>query len=200
MDSADFSAALEAVPASRWSEPIRFAGRALARPRQIGAVLPSGIHLARTMARAASGQVLVELGPGSGSITRHLLARLPESGRLLALELDPSLAGRLGRQVRDPRLVIRHGDATDLRAWLEILAWPRPDAIVSGLPFQSLPASSRNRILAEARNALSPTGRFVAFQYGLRLLPAFRQHFRRIHVVGPIWRNLPPAYVILGLP
>lgn len=108
--------------ASRWSDSIRFLGRALAQPRRIGPLAPSGPALARLMARLARGQTIVERGPGSGSITRRLIEALPDHGR------------------------------------------------------------------------------FVAFQYGLRLLPEFKRHFHLVRVVGPVWRNLPPAYVILCRP
>lgn len=198
MDSANFLAAPEVASASRWIGPVLFAVRALVRPRRIGAVLPSGFPLAEAMARMAPGHAIVELGPGTGSITRRLLARLPESGQILALELDSGMAFSLQDRLMDPRLTVHAGDASDLADWIGTMGWDRVDAVVSGLPFQAFPAPARDCILAAARNALTPTGRFVAFQYGLRLLPAFRQHFRRVHVVGPIWRNLPPAYVIVG--
>ncbi|WP_423748243.1 class I SAM-dependent methyltransferase [Geothrix paludis] len=186
--------------APQWIDPILFAGKALSRPRRIGAVLPSGAPLAKVMTRMVNGQTVVELGPGSGSITRHLLNSLPPTGRLLALELDPDLARRLQHHVRDTRLVIRTGDAAGLEDCLQALGWSPVDAVVSGIPFQALPVSSRDRILSAARSGLAPGGRFIAFQYGLRLIPLFQNHFRRVHVLGPVWRNLPPAYVIVGLP
>jgi phospholipid N-methyltransferase len=200
MDSTTTHRTPETLSRSPWLDPVLFAGKALYRPRRIGAVLPSGRSLAKVMARLAPGRTIVELGPGSGSITRQLLTHLPMEGRLLALELDPDLAYRLRSQVRDPRLAICMGDAADLGQCLHTLGGRPVDAIVSGLPFQSLPALSRDRILAAARAELAPKGRFIAFQYGLRLLPVFRRHFRRVHVLGPVWRNLPPAYVIVGLP
>lgn len=183
---------------SRWAAPVLFTGKAIANPRKIGALLPSTSSLGKTMAYMASGARIVELGPGSGSITRHLLARLPLDGRLLALELDAGFAQRLGDRMKDPRLDIRTGDANDLPVWLQSMGWDHVDAVVSGLPFQAFSSIARTSILDSVQASLTPAGRFVAFQYGLRLLPIFREHFRRVHVVGPVWWNFPPAYVIIG--
>lgn len=183
-----------------WIDPFLFAGRALASPRRFGAILPSGSALGQAMARMVRGRAIVELGPGSGSITRHLLNGLGSEGRILALELDERIAAHLQQHLFDPRLSIQVGDASRLDGWLSDLGWGGADSIVSGIPFQALSVLARDEILSSARRSLAPTGRFIAFQYGLRLLPTFRRHFRRVRVIGPIWRNLPPAYVVVGHP
>jgi len=183
-----------------WIDPFLFAGRALASPRRFGAILPSGSALGQAMARMVRGRAIVELGPGSGSITRHLLNGLGPAGHILALELDEGIAAHLQQNLRDPRLTVQVGDASHLEGWLSGMGWDGADSIVSGIPFQALPALTRDEILSSARRSLSPTGRFIAFQYGLRLLPTFRRHFRRVRVIGPIWRNLPPAFVVVGHP
>ncbi|BDU77105.1 class I SAM-dependent methyltransferase [Mesoterricola sediminis] len=195
----DTGHALDSAPRP-WLAPLVFLGRALASPRRFGAVLPSGEELARTLARLARGQTLVELGPGTGSVTRHLLRGLGPGGRLLGLELDPGIAALLQRHLPDPRLQVRLGDAGGLEAHLEALGWGRADTVISGLPLRNFTGAERDRILAAARAALVPGGRFVAFQYGLGLLPELRAHFRLVRVVGPILRNVPPAYVLIGRP
>lgn len=183
-----------------WADSLRFAACALTAPRRIGAVLPSGPVLARTLARLARGPRIVELGPGTGCVTRPLLAGLGGRDHVLALELDPRLAEALGRRLRHPRLLVRGGDAADLDRWLDDLGWGHADTIVSCLPFQALPNDRREAVLAASRRALGARGRFIAFQYGLRLLPLFRAHFTRVRVLGPVWANLPPAYVIVARP
>lgn len=184
---------------SRWVDPFFFLGRAFASPLQCGALLPSSSALGRTMAQLVRGQSIVELGPGSGSITRHLLARLSPEGRILALELDAAMATHLRENLMDPRLIIQVGNASLLKDCLSTAGWGQSDCIVSGLPFQAMAPTQRHAILVAARDSLSPSGRFIAFQYGLRLLPTFKHHFRKVKVVGPIWNNLPPAYVVVGL-
>ncbi|MDP2877084.1 MAG: methyltransferase domain-containing protein [Holophaga sp.] len=201
MDSARSFATADVAPfRNQWIDPFLFARQAMASPRRFGAILPSGSALGHVMARMVRGHTIVELGPGSGSITRHLLNGLGPAGRILALELDEGIAAHLQQNLRDPRLTVQVGDASHLDGWLSAMGWDGADSIVSGIPFQSIPAPARDAVLSSARRSLSPTGRFIAFQYGLRLLPTFREHFRRVRVIGPIWRNLPPAYVVVGHP
>jgi len=152
------------------------------------------------MARLTRGTRIVELGPGSGSITGCLLDNLSPEAKLLAIELDQGIADQLQQNIQDARLIVQIGDAASLSVHLKTMSWKAADSIISGLPFQALGPASRDAILSSARESLSIGGRFIAFQYGLRLLPIFRRHFRRVRVIGPIWLNLPPAYVILGLP
>lgn len=201
MDSSRLVATADVAPfRNPWIDPFLFAGRALASPRRFGAILPSSAALGQTMARMVRGRNIVELGPGSGSITRHLLRRLDPAGRILALELDERIAAHLQHNLRDPRLTIQVGDASHLDGWLSAMRWNGADSIVSGIPFQALPPATRDEILSTVQGSLSRGGRFIAFQYGLRLIPTFQRHFRKVRVIGPIWRNLPPAYVVLGHP
>jgi phospholipid N-methyltransferase len=164
----------------------------------MGSLAPSSRDLAQTMARALGRfDQAVELGPGTGSITRAILERLPREGSLLALETDHALRQGLAWTLTDPRLRVEARGAEHL---VQVLRGRRVPRIVSGLPFQLLGEAAGSRILAAARQSLTPGGRFVAFQYGLRALPFFRAHFRRVRVVGPVWRNLPPAHLFLCQP
>ncbi len=62
-------------------------------------------------------QPLIEIGPGRGSLTARLLER---ASRVIAIELDPSLAAHLrARFAGEPRLEVVEADvlATDLARW-----------------------------------------------------------------------------------
>ena len=68
---------------------------ALLRRGTVGAILPSSKRLAEAMARAADGCTrLLELGAGTGAITAALRRRHPQVP-LVAVELEPALAGHL---------------------------------------------------------------------------------------------------------
>ena len=72
------------------------------------------------IARAACGDAavtVIEIGPGLGGLTAHLL---PLCQRLIAVELDPTLAAALRERFRDePRFELIEGDVltTDLAQW-----------------------------------------------------------------------------------
>jgi len=76
----------------------------------------------------APGGLVVEIGPGRGALTRHLLER---AGRVIAIEVDPSLVARLQSTFSDsPHLEVVHADVlkTDLQQW-------GPAAIAGNLPY-----------------------------------------------------------------
>jgi phosphatidylethanolamine/phosphatidyl-N-methylethanolamine N-methyltransferase len=167
-------------------------------PRLTGAVAPSGRPLARAMARAVGSVrqgMIVELGPGTGPVTRALLERGFDPRSLVLVEYDAGfcrmLAGRYA-----PATVI-HGDAYDLRRTLAPFADWRIGAVVSSLPLLNQPHARRERLIADAFDLMGPDGVFVQFTYGL-LSPIPRETCAGRYVAhggGPIWRNLPPARV-----
>lgn len=182
----------------RIGEYAAFLGSVLRSPFRMGSVAPSSMALARTMARALGRYAsVVELGPGTGRITRALLNGLPTGGHILAMEIDDALRRSLAGRLEDPRLQLTGESAENL---IKVLGARKVPRIVSGLPFQSLGPEVSHRILDAIRQSLTPNGRFVAFQYGRRALPHFRTHFRRVRVFGPIWGNLPPALIIICRP
>lgn len=71
-----------------------------------------------TALRVESGDVVVEVGPGEGSLTKHLL-NLPAS-KIIAVEKDRRLIETLRAKFADPRLTIIEGDALDFVPALDI--------------------------------------------------------------------------------
>ena len=72
-------------------------------------------NLVRAIADAGEiqhGDVVIEVGPGTGSLTEELLARAGEKGRVVAVEIDRDLAVSLRhRFAGDPRFELIEGDA-----------------------------------------------------------------------------------------
>ena len=179
------------------SDEESFLRRFLGDPRRTGAVAPSSPFLAREMACAvdplASGLV-VELGPGTGPVTKALLARGVRRERLLLVEYDAFFCKLLAERFA-PAQVLR-GDAYALRTTLAGLTQP-VSAVVSSLPLLNEPPERRSRLLDEAFELMGPDGVFVQFTYGLR--SPFPREACAGRFVGrsgaPILRNLPPASV-----
>lgn len=166
----------------------------LRSPRSIGMVCPSGTELARAMAEPVplhSQGIVVEIGAGTGTVTRELIRAGVDNQRLLVLERAPAMANLLKK--RFPTLSIIQGDAANLQAYLPRGA--QVDCIVSSLPLISLPADIRQAILAAMSATLAPGGRLVQYTYSWRgTNRLFRENFR---CVGSrrIWHNVPPAQV-----
>ena len=191
------------------THPPNFVAEALADFGKIGAIAPSSRFLTRAMLQPLSletAKVAVELGPGTGVMTRALLRALPRDATLLTFEINQRFTRHLIATVRDPRLVVIHAPAEALGKELKRRGYSRVDAILSSLALGFMSKLQRQRILGEASAALSDTGIFTQYQYlhGLQfsdwqlskfdLERLLAQYFRSVER-KIIWPNLPPAFV-----
>jgi len=141
--------------APRLDDEVRFLRSWIEKPLHMGAVMPSGRPLARTMAQYVDvddkGPV-VELGPGTGAITSALIDRGIDQRRLVLVEYNPGFCALL--RDRYPQARIVQGDAYRLRDTLwNVLSAPA-SAVVSGLPLVMKPMLTRVRLIRDAFAAL----------------------------------------------
>lgn len=139
----------------------------LRQPKDVGSVIPSSRFLERRMVRlaeVAQADSVIELGPGTGGTTRAILAAMPESATLLAVELDPLFADMV-RGFDDRRLIVHQGSAEHLPELIGAHRLRAPRAILSGIPFSTMPAGIGARIVEAIRDVLAPGGCFVAYQF-----------------------------------
>lgn len=180
----------------RNGEELLFLRRWLAHPLKVGAVLPSSPWLGRLVARnVACGpdEYVVELGAGTGTVTRALLDAGIPSERLLVVEIDPDLCAFLRRQLPDARIV--QGDATQLRALLPAGVPGKVRTVVSGIPMVTLPLPLQRRMIDAWFDVMVPGGRMLQYTYSLvSPLPEARLGVRGRRC-GIVMRNLPPAWV-----
>lgn len=136
-------------------------------PAQVGSVVPSSRYLEQRLvreARIAEARTVVELGPGTGGTTAAFLRAMSPAARLLAIELDPEFHQYLCSSLEDSRLILELGSAERLADFLAAHRLPAPDAIVSGIPFSTMPRNVSDRVAAAVAQVLRPGGRFVAYQ------------------------------------
>ncbi len=179
-----------------------FLKRWLRRPLAMGAVMPSGRPLTQAMARATVAAMagreghVIELGAGTGHVTRALLSAGIGAGRLALIERDPELASFLRRHFSGPRVI--EGDAALLPQLLGSHGITTVAAVVSSLPLLSLPAEVVSGIVNGVFEILPRGAALVQFTYGLSP-PVPRGLRERLHLQGShgqrIWRNVPPAVV-----
>jgi phospholipid N-methyltransferase len=163
-------------------------------PATVGAVWPSSGRLARRMAACVphGGEGLViELGAGTGAVTRALLARGIAEHRLLVVERSPNFVRHLRRKF--PSVTVLQGDALRLA---ELVPSGLPvDAIVSSLPLRSLPRTDARNIVAQWQQVLRTGGRAVQFTYDLRNRLHYEPSGLQRHSSHLVWANVPPARV-----
>ena len=180
----------------RLDDEVRFLRSWIEKPLHMGAVMPSGRVLARTMAQYvdinSSGPV-VELGPGTGAITNALIERGIDQKRLVLVEYNPGFCALL--RDRYPQATVVQGDAYTLRDSLwDVLSVPA-SAVVSGLPLVTKPMLTRLKLIRDAFLALAPGAPFVQFTYSVA--PPIPKSLPGVSTQASerIWMNLPPARV-----
>ena len=162
----------------------------------MGAVMPSGRLLARTMAQYVdidSDDPVIELGPGTGAITSALLRRGVDQKRLVLVEYNSGFCALL--RDRYPQAKVVHGDAYTLRDTLWNVLGKPAAAVVSGLPLVTKPMVTRLKLIRDAFAALAPGAPFVQFTYSVA--PPIPKSLPGVSTEASerIWMNLPPARV-----
>ena len=180
----------------RLDDEVRFLRSWIEKPLHMGAVMPSGRVLARTMAQYVdidSAGPVVELGPGTGAITSALIERGVDQRRLVLVEYNPGFCALL--RDRYPLAKVVQGDAYALRDSLwDVLSAPA-SAVVSGLPLVTKPMLTRLKLIRDAFLALAPGAPFVQFTYSVA--PPIPKSLPGVSTEASerIWMNLPPARV-----
>jgi phospholipid N-methyltransferase len=185
-------------------EHAHFLGAFLRAPFKTGAVAPSSRWLAARMVEdvgLASARTVVELGPGTGAITRAIVPELGTTTLFVAVEYNPGFAAELKR--RFPRATVVNDTAERLPELLAEQGRERADCVLSSLPFAAFPHGLQRRLLDAALRSLVPGGLFVTYAYvpaawlkpGRLLRSLLSSRFERVDTTPIVWRNLPPAFV-----
>ena len=186
-------ARIRRVPSGRWL----FFRRALVHPLQLASPIPSSPALGRLIAAQLADRkhgLTVEIGGGTGVITRELLAAGVPADRLLVLEIDPEMADYLRGTL--PEANVMTGDARFLAELLPPAWRGCVDAIVSGVPMTVLSAAQQRELIDAAFAVLAPHGRFLQYTFALGGSPI---RAKRLGLVGKrlgtAFGNFPPASV-----
>lgn len=153
----------------RWKSPaLLHFRRFLAHPVRLSSALPVSRAVARMVAAQvdpAGGDYIVELGSGTGVVTRALLQAGIPAGKLIAVEIDSEMAAYLVEILPDITMI--HGSASDIGKLLPPEARGRVGAVICGVPV-SMWAADEQAAMVEAMQALEPhDGRFLAYSYRL---------------------------------
>ncbi|MDO8398710.1 MAG: methyltransferase domain-containing protein [Bradyrhizobium sp.] len=180
----------------RLDDEVRFLRSWIEKPLRMGAVMPSGKVLARTMAQYVdvnSTAPVVELGPGTGAITNALIEHGVDQKRLVLVEYNPGFCALL--RDRYPQATVVQGDAYALRESLGDVLDVSASAVVSGLPLVTQPMLKRLKLIRDAFAALAPGAPFVQFTYSVA--PPIPKSLPGVSTEASerIWMNLPPARV-----
>ena len=186
-----------------------FASQALANLQTTAAIVPSSRYLGRAMVeplRWKNAKVVVELGPGTGVMTRELLSLLPPDATLLAFEISPSFVDYLRETIVDDRLHLVQAGAETAPDELRKLGIEHVDGIVSSLGITLMDEQVIDAIFRGLVPFLDESSTVTQFQYGSRVrleegrpvyfnVRALLDRYFKTVDSTIVWRNIPPAVV-----
>jgi phospholipid N-methyltransferase len=178
------------------SPPVLFSRALLANPRAMGAACPSSLKLARTIADLITlptdDSLVLELGGGTGIVTKALLQRGVAPDKLVVVELDRLLARHLKQ--RFPNVAVIQGNAVKLCQLCNRYE-RKIGTVVSSLPLLSLPSTSVAALGGEIQKMLGQKGSLVQYTYLLNNRPSpLAVYLDRISA-QTVWYNIPPAKI-----
>ena len=178
-------------------DQFRFLKSLVERPRMTGAIAPSGPALARAMAAHVDPDddlPVIELGPGTGVVTKALIERGVAPERIIAIEYSPDFCQLLAE--RFPGITVIRGDAYDLDGSLDGRG-ERVSSVVSSLPLVARPPADRRKLVEAGLKRMEPGKPFIQFSYLVKgPVEAVPGRFS-VESSPWIWRNMPPARVWL---
>ena len=179
------------------SEHLTFLRAWLANPLKVAAITPSSRSFAELVASGVDPHdgPVIELGAGTGPVTRALLDRGVPEDRLVLVESDPVLADMLRR--RFPRVRTLAVDAASLGT-ADLFGGVKAATVVSGIPVLTMPRETVAAILEATFAQMRPGATFFQYSYALRCpIPRDMLDVRGLTArrVGLTLGNVPPGLV-----
>jgi len=176
-----------------------FLSRWIKSPLRVAAITPSSALLAKTMAAYLpdGDGLVIELGGGTGRITRALLEVGVSPDHLIVIERDPHFYHYMKQHF--PNVTVVLGDACELTKLLNDEQLKTPvRAIVSGLPLLAMDEKTQKKIVTQSLSLTTQQSVFIQFSYSL-FSPIKKSVQMKLAVrsrcVAYIWKNIPPAKV-----
>jgi phosphatidylethanolamine/phosphatidyl-N-methylethanolamine N-methyltransferase len=184
--------------AEKFDDELKFFKGWMDKPRAVGSIVPTSSVTARRMASiidTKSGLPVLEVGPGTGVITKAILSLGVKPSDLYTVEYSHDFVTHLRRNY--PGVNVIEGDGFNLDKTLGDKSAMIFDSVVSGVPLLNFPVKRR---VAYLENLLSriPHGRpVVQLTYGPKspIPPGFGDYtVEHFHF---ILRNIPPTQLWL---
>lgn len=187
-------------------EKVQFLQAFIKNPTKVGSIAPSSPELALKMIqgiRPSADNIVLELGVGTGAITKHLNDIVPDRDSYFGLELDKKLVDKVAPLY--PNLRIETGNACEAFEIHRRSGLGKVGSIICCLPFVSLPNEVGEQILGEVEKFMDQGGcTFRAIQYAhgyyfpsaIKLREFMRDRYGRSRRSRMVVKNVPPAYTV----
>lgn len=187
------------------NENLQFLQAFIKNPMKVGAIAPSSPELAAEMLQGIhpdDHNIVLELGVGTGAITKFLRDVIPSKASYLGLELDPELVKTLNKNYPDMNIIC--GNAADAFSIHSELGLGKVRYVVCCLPFVSLPKEISESVLLEIEKFMGEGCELRIFQYahGYYLPPAIKlrellkNRYGKSRRSPLVLKNMPPAFTL----
>lgn len=187
------------------NENIEFFQAFLKNPAKVGAIAPSSPELAQKMIEGIAPNaenIILELGVGTGAITKFVSDVVLDEKSYLGIELDKDLVKHLKKNFPDLRIV--RGNALEAAALHKKSGLGKVGFIICCLPFVSIPNDVGEKILLEVDKFMEDGCVFRTFQYAhgyyfpsaIKLREHMRKRYGKAQKSPLIMKNVPPAYTL----
>jgi len=177
-----------------WTEKVHFFRKFLKSPGKVGSFIPSSSFLVDKMLEYIEWNricSIIELGAGTGVLTRKLAKLKQSHWKVLVFELDNEMRQRLEQLIPEFNYYV---NAKEIYHIVQLQGLEKVDCIISGLPFANFSEELREDILDGVVRSLKPEGQFVAFQYSLHMKEQLHRYFATVKI-SFVPLNLPPAFI-----
>lgn len=187
------------------NENLQFLQAFLKNPAKVGAIAPSSPELAAEMLQGIEpddGNIVLELGVGTGAITKFLRDAIPSKESYLGIELDADLVRTLNKNYPDLNIIC--GNAAEAYSIHHQSGLGKVRYVICCLPFVSLPKEISESVLIEIQKFMDEGCELRIFQYahGYFLPPAIKlrefmkSRYGKSRRSPLILKNVPPAFTL----
>ena len=166
--------------------------------KTVGTLTRSSKFLCRGMIKHvdfSTARVIVELGPGDGVITEHILKSMRSDCKLMIFEVNKNFISQL-KDIKDDRLIVVEDSAENLEQHLAEHNITKIDTVISAIPFVIIPEPLATNIVQTCKDNLIAGGNFVQMHYSLMAKKLYTNVFGQVDV-NWVPLNIPPAFVMV---
>jgi len=166
-----------------------FIKNAILHHNTTGAIASSSESLAKAIIEHvdfSKAKQIVELGPGTGALTKRILASMRPDAKLTVIELNKEFCEKLSC-IDDARLTVINDDALNIASYI-----PSADYVFSSIPLTYFSKEKHTKLLGKIKKIAKH--RFIQFHYS-RLSEKYIRKFFTITNRRFVIRNIPPAFV-----
>lgn len=183
--------------------------RFIVKPKQTGSIMPTSqtaaIELVQPMVNKATPRTILEVGAGTGPVTKVIIEHLAPEDHLDVLEIDPALCDLLQERFKEYHQV--HIHCTPVERWQPAYHY---DVVISTVPLSNLTFDEVDLIINQFRRLIKSRGVLSYLEYiGGSEIKALAGQKKEQHVADrlkqfrdqhqtqtvSVLANVPPTYV-----